>query len=108
MLLCIVDYYYNFPIVKKANGFSADDLIKAAKIVFAVFGLPKKIVLEAGRNVLSDRFKQFCRQLNIDKAITSSNHYHSNGQVETCIKFVKCATKVALATIMLLILHYYK
>ena len=27
MLLCIVDYYSKFPIMKKAEGLSADDLI---------------------------------------------------------------------------------
>ena len=34
MLLSIVDYDSKFFIVKNIDGFSADDLIKAAKIVF--------------------------------------------------------------------------
>ena len=66
MLLCIVDYYSKFPIVKKADGLSADDLTRGAKIVFTEFGLPKKIVSDAGKNFISDCFIQFCRQLNID------------------------------------------
>ena len=36
------------PFVKKADGLSANDLIRAAKIVFAEFGLPKKIVSDTG------------------------------------------------------------
>ena len=36
MLLCIVDYYSNFPIMKKADHLSAEDLIRVAKIVFTV------------------------------------------------------------------------
>ena len=44
MLLCIVHYYRKFPIVKKVDGLSADDMIRAAKIVFADSELPKKIV----------------------------------------------------------------
>ena len=43
-LLHIVYYYRKFPIVKGVEGLSADDLIRAAKIVFPEFGLLKKIV----------------------------------------------------------------
>ena len=43
-LPCIIDYYSKFPIVQKVDGLSADDLISAAKIVFAECGLPKKII----------------------------------------------------------------
>ena len=92
-LLCIVDYYSKFPIVEKADGFSADDLIRAAEIVLAEFGLPKKIVSDAGMNFISDHFKQFCGQLSLEQAITSSFHHQSNGQVEACIKFVKNTIK---------------
>ena len=38
--------------MKKADGLSADDLIRAAKIVFVEFGLPKKIFLDAGMNFI--------------------------------------------------------
>ena len=64
-----------------------------AKIVSTETELPKKTVSDAGTNFISDKFKQFCRQLNIAQTITSSYHHHSNGQVEACIKFVKCAIK---------------
>ena len=40
MLLYIVDYCSKFPIVKKADSLSADNLITAAKFVFTEFGLP--------------------------------------------------------------------
>ena len=66
VLLSTVDNYCKFPIMKKSKGLSADDLIRAAKITFAEFGLPNKIVSDAGTNFVSDKFKQFCRQLNID------------------------------------------
>ena len=75
--------------MKWANGLSACDLIRATKVMFAEFGLPK-IVSDAGNNFVSDQFKQFSRQRNIDQAITSSDHHHSSGKVEAYIKFVKC------------------
>ena len=36
-LLCVVDYYSTFPIMRKADRLSADDLIRAVKIVIAEF-----------------------------------------------------------------------
>ena len=38
-LLCIVNYYSKFPVVKKTSCLSADNLIRTAKIVLAEFGL---------------------------------------------------------------------
>ena len=49
-LLCIVDYYSKFPIVKKADSITADDLVKADKIVFTKFKLPKNIISDEGMN----------------------------------------------------------
>ena len=72
---CFVDYYRKFPIVKKAISLTADDLVKAAKIVFAEFGPAKKIIPNAGMSFPSDTFRQFCWQIDIEQAIASS-YYH--------------------------------
>ena len=48
---------------------------------------------DSGSNFVSDKFKTFCKSLNIEHAFLSSYHHQSNGQVETCIKFVKCTLK---------------
>ena len=85
ILLCVVDYCSKLTIVKKAGGFSADDLIRAAGIAFTEIGVPKKIVSDAGMNFLSDCFKQFCTHLNIDHAITLSYHQQSNEEGEACV-----------------------
>ena len=47
IFMCIVAYYSKFSTVKKADSIMADDLVKAAKIVFAEFWLPKKIIPDA-------------------------------------------------------------
>ena len=36
----------------------ANDLVKAGKIIFTKFGLPKKIISDAGTNSSSHTFKQ--------------------------------------------------
>ena len=41
-LLCIVDYYSKFPVVKKTDGLLVDNLVRMAKNVFTEFGLQRK------------------------------------------------------------------
>ena len=43
-LLCIVDYYRKFPIMKRADGLSADDLIRASKVMFKNLCFPKNSI----------------------------------------------------------------
>ena len=64
-LLCIVDHYGKSPIVR-AGSLTADDLVKAAKIVFTEFGFPKKIISHAGMNLTSEIISQFYRQINTE------------------------------------------
>ena len=66
MLLCIVDYYSKFPIMKKTDDLMADKLITVASIMSAEFRLPKKIVSDAGTNFRSDKFKHFCGQQKVE------------------------------------------
>ena len=66
------------------------------------FGLPKNILSDVGRNFISDKFRQFCRQLNIEKTATSSYHHQGNGQVEACINFVKHTITNPLILMMML------
>ena len=88
--LCTVDYHSKFPIIKKTGDLSADSLILTCRIIFAEYGLPKKIMSDPGGNFISDKLKTFCKSLNIEQAFSSSYHYQSNRQVEVCITFVKC------------------
>ena len=43
-VLCIVDYYSKFLVMKKVESMSPEDLIKAIKVIFGKFGLPKNLV----------------------------------------------------------------
>ena len=63
--LCIVDYHGKFPIIKKTEDLSADSIILVCKIIFAEYGVPKKIMSDSGDNLILDKFKTFCKSLNI-------------------------------------------
>ena len=91
--LCIVDYHSKVPIIKKTEVLSADSLILTHKFMFAEYGLPKKIMLCSGGNFVSDKFRTFCKILNIQQEFSSSYHHDSNRQVEACVKFVKHTLK---------------
>ena len=54
--LCIVDYNSKFPIVKRLEGLSAENLTNAVKIIFVEYGIPHKIMSDTGTNFVSDRF----------------------------------------------------
>ena len=66
------------------------NLITKAKVIFAEYGILHKLMSNAGTNFVSDKFRKFCSSLKIEKAVLSTYHHQSNGQVKACIKFIKC------------------
>ena len=91
--ICIVDYHSKFPIIKKTEDLSVDSLTLTCKIIFAEYGVTKKIMSDSGGNFISDKFKTFCKSLNIEQAFSSPYHHQSNGQMEACIKYCKTNIK---------------
>ena len=59
--LCIVDYNSKFPVIKRLEGLSADNLIKMVKTIFPKYGIPRKLMSDMGTNFVSDKFWQFCK-----------------------------------------------
>ena len=92
--LCIVDYHSKFLVIKKMEGLSAENLTAAVKIIFAEYGIPCRLMSDASSNFVSEKFRSFCSSLNIEQAVSSLYHYQSNGQVQGCIKFIKCTIKM--------------
>ena len=95
---CIVDYYSKFQVVKRVASLSTDDLVHATKMTIAEFGLSKKIISVVGMDFTSETFKEISRKVNIEQSLMSSYHHKSNGQVQACIKFVKCTIKKCIDT----------
>ena len=48
-------------------------------MIFAEYGLPKKIVSDTGTNIAAETFKDFYRKMKIQQTITSLYHQLSNG-----------------------------
>ena len=68
--ICTVDYHNKFPVIKRMEGLSAASLIAAVKNIFVEYGIPQRIMSDAGSNFISEKFKTFCT------ASTLSRHYH--------------------------------
>ena len=52
-----------------------------------------KIMSDAGGNFVSKLFNETCTKLNIQQVVSSSYNHQSNGELEACIKFLKCMLK---------------
>ena len=74
------------------NRLSADT-IAAVKVIFVEYGIPHRIMSDAGSNFILEKFRKICNSLDIEQAVSSSYHHQSNRQVEACIKFIKCTIK---------------
>ena len=58
----------------------------------------RKVYVKVGTKFTSETFWQLSIKLNIQKSLTSSYHHKSSGQVEVCIKFVKCTIRKFINT----------
>ena len=75
--------------VKRLEGLSAESLITTIKVKFSEYGIPCKLMSDAGANFVSDNFQKFSNSINVEQAVSSVYHHQSNGQVKACIKFMK-------------------
>ena len=92
--LCIVYYHRKFLVIKRMEGLSTENVITMVKIIFAEYGILHRLMSDAGSNFVSGKLRSFYSSLNIEQAVTSSCHHQSNGQVEACIKVIKCTIKM--------------
>ena len=105
-LLYIIYYYSKSPVVQKVESLLAEDLIQSTKVVVAEYGLPKKLMSDTDMTFVSEQFIAFCRHLNTDQVVTLSYYHQCNGQVEACIKFVKCTIKKCRLIMMFILLFF--
>ena len=75
--------------VKRFEGLSAENLIATVKVIFAEYGIPNKLMSDAGTNFVSDKFWKFCNTINVQQTVLLAYHHQSNGQVKACIKLIK-------------------
>lgn len=90
MFLVIVDYFSEFIEVEelKDNTYSSTVIEKLAKI-FAVHGIPVKLITDNGPQFSSHKFREFAENWNFTHITTSPYHHQANGMVERANQTVR-------------------
>ena len=78
--LLAVDYFSQFPIVRKLQSLHSVIVIKHFKELFMEIGVPRCIVSDSGTQFTSQEFKDFTRRWDIQHRITLPTNAQSNGQ----------------------------
>ena len=68
--LLTVDYFSQFPVVRKLQSLHLMSVIKILKEIFTTVGIPKCIISDVGTQFTSQEFKDFMRDWQIDHRIT--------------------------------------
>ncbi|XP_014206406.1 uncharacterized protein K02A2.6-like [Copidosoma floridanum] len=92
----ITDAHSKWVDVQEMRDISAKSTIDAFKLYFATWGLPIKIVTDNGPAFISQEFRKFTRNNNIDHHLVPPYHPASNGAAENAVKTFKNKFKILL------------
>lgn len=95
-LLVLIDYRTRYPIVSlMKKGTSSSQIINKLQKTFALFGYPRQIMTDNGKQFVSDEFKAFLNQHNIHHHPVTPYWPQANGEVErfnrTIGKIIQCS-----------------
>lgn len=89
MLLIVVDAFSKWLEVVIVPSITSDCTISKLREIFARFGLPKLLVSDNGRQLVSKEFEEFLALNGIKHVTSPPFHPSSNGAAENCVKTVK-------------------
>ena len=78
--LLAVDYFSQFPIVRKLHSLYSVSVIKHLKDIFMEMGVPRCIVSDGDTQFTSQEFKDFTRMWDIQHRVTLPTNAQSNAQ----------------------------
>ena len=87
--LLAVDYFSQFPVVRKLHSLHSLSIIKHLKDIFTEIGIPRCIVSDGGTQFTSQEFRDFTRTWGIQHRITPPTNAQSNGQAECFVQTIK-------------------
>ena len=95
-LLVLLDYRSRYPVVSlMKQGVSSEQIIKKLSKTFSLFGYPHTILTDNGPQFISQQFKEFLKQHNINHRPVTLYWPQANGEVErfnrTIGKLIQCA-----------------
>lgn len=93
-LLVLLDEYSRFPVVRSISSLEADKVIAAMQDIFALFGIPVKVIMDNGPPFAGHKFKCFRSDLGIRHHLVAPLWPQANGEVD---RFMRTINKTAWA-----------
>ena len=91
-LLVVIDYYSSYISVARLKKTSKTETNQQLMNLFAIHGIPQKIVSDNGPQFRSE-YEKFARELDIEIIHSSPLYPKSNGKAESAVKIVKSLFK---------------
>lgn len=85
----VMDSYSKWIEIAKTKTITANFTINKLRELFARFGLPEKIVSDAGTQFTAELFQNFCEDNRIEHIVIAPGHPASNGAAENSVKTFK-------------------
>ena len=85
----MVDQFSGFPMVQKLPSISSSAVMHAVAFYFNLFGNPRMIIHDQGKQLTSWEFKEFLKNRGIKTIHTSAYNPQANGLAESSVKAVK-------------------
>ena len=94
--LLILEYYSKYPFIHKLREFSSKEVTNIIKQIFAVQGVPERLISNNEPHFSSQQFKEFAKGWDFEHITSSPKYPQSNGMAERCIQTIKRAMKKAI------------
>ena len=85
----MVDQFSGFPMVQKLPSISSSAVMHAVAFYFNLFGNPRMIIHDQGKQLTSWDFKEFLKNRGMKTIHTSTYNPQANGLAESSVKAVK-------------------
>ena len=86
--LLVVDYFSNFPIIRKFHSLSTGSIISELKGIFSENSIPETLISDGGPQFRSE-FKEFAQEWGFEHLQSSPHHHQSNGEAERFVRTIK-------------------
>lgn len=106
--LITVDAYIKWPEVIPMHSASSYATKKALMSIFAMHGLPERIVTDNGTQFISEEFSEFLKPYGINHTRSAPYHPSTNGEAERFVQIFKHNMKCRQATPSNIICHIRK
>ena len=87
--LLVVEYYSQFPVIRKIASLTSKILITQFKSIFTEYGILKTIISDGGTQYISQELQDFTSLLQIEHIKSSPRNPRSNGLTERFVQTVK-------------------